>query len=60
VRCVICERSHGFHQLYTISGFALNQIFPSMIQEELQYMVEELPFHVCTECLGQVHFQVCL
>ena len=51
MKCTVCGNSHGFVHLYTISGFALNQLFPVMIDWELQEMVADLPFHVCNCCL---------
>lgn len=58
MNCTVCGRSHGFHQLYTISGYALNQLFPSMVNSEFQEMVSEMPFHICTDCLFIVHVAV--
>jgi hypothetical protein len=51
MKCTVCEKSHGFAYLYTISGYALNQIFPTLIDFDVQEMVVELPFHVCNHCL---------
>jgi len=55
MRCTVCEKSHGFAYLYTISGFALNQLFPALIDGEIQEAVADMPFHICNDCLDSTH-----